>query len=672
MDNTATNQETQVNATTQAALQGESVAFQAEIQQLLDILIHSLYSETDIFLRELISNASDALNRFKFSSLTEDAVHDAGAELAIWLKGDPEAGTLTIMDSGIGMTATDMVQNLGTIAHSGAKDFLRAMQDAKQQGDTVNADVIGQFGVGFYSVFMVADEVRVTSRSHLPEAHLPEANVSTWVSEGKGEYHIEDAEQSWRGTTITISLKDEHKEFAQPYRLRNIVKTHSDFVTFPIYLWEEKSAPPNQDPNQDNEDSQPEAGYPEAGYSVINQQQALWRMPSSDVADDQYKSFYQSLTYDFSDPLMRVHLMTDAPLQLYALLFVPSRKDYKVIGGSEAGVKLYVRKVLIQEKFADFLPQYMRFIEGVVDTEDLPLNVSRQMVQNNAIIKKISDVLVKRILSELERTAKGDPAQYEKLWLEFGSYLKEGIASDHANKTRLAKLVRFRSSKSQDASDWISLERYVERAKTDQDEIYYVIADSYEAATRSPHLEYFRKHDIEVLYFSEDIDSYMLFGLDNFEGKTLKNVDDAELNLPAGDEPAEDTAADGLEQNIFAAVVERFKSVLGERVVDVKESKLLTDSPCRLVNPKDATNTSMQRLQRLMGENNGVPKKILEINRHSALIASLASKLDSDSQISDAIIEQLFDSALLAEGIHPDPASMVERIQTLMEAAAKQ
>ena len=343
-----------------------------------------------------------------------------------------------------------------------------------------------------------------------------------------------------------------------------------------------------------------------------------------------------------------------------------------MIGGSEAGVKLYVRKVLIQEKFADFLPQYLRFIEGVVDTEDLPLNVSRQMVQNNAVIKKISDVLVKRILSELERTAKGDPEQYQKVWLEFGSYLKEGVASDHSNKDRLAKLLRFRSSHSQDASDWVSLERYVERAKTDQDEIYYVIADSYEAAQRSPHLEYFRKHDIEVLYFSEDIDSYMLFGLDNFEGKTLKNVDDAELNLPAGDEPSEETSDEGLAQDTFDTVIERFKSVLGERVVDVKESKLLTNSPCRLVNPKDAANTNMQRLQRLMGESSGVPKKILEINRQSALIASLASKLDSDLQVSDAIIEQLFDSALLAEGIHPDPAAMVERIQTLMEAAAKQ
>lgn len=656
MDNTTTNDNT--NAATQAALQGEPVAFQAEIQQLLDILIHSLYSETDIFLRELISNSSDALNRFKFTSLTKDAVHDAGAELAIWLKGDPDAGTLTIMDSGIGMTATDMVQNLGTIAHSGAKDFLQAVKEANQQGGSVGADVIGQFGVGFYSVFMVADEVRVTSRSHQPDA-----SAATWISEGKGEYRIEDAEQNWRGTAITITLKDEHKDFAQSYRLRNIVKTHSDFVTFPIYLWEEKPAAPTEE----GEDSEPEAGY-----NVINQQQALWRMSASDIDDAKYKSFYQSLTYDFSDPLLRVHLTTDAPLQLYALLFVPSRKDYKVIGGSEAGVKLYVRKVLIQEKFADFLPQYLRFVEGVVDTEDLPLNVSRQMVQNNAIIKKIGDVLVKRILSELERSAKGDPEQYQKLWLEFGSYLKEGVASDYANKDRLAKLLRFRSSQSQDANDWVSLERYVERAKTDQDEIYYVIADSFEAAQRSPHLEYFRKHDIEVLYFTEDIDSYMLFGLDNFEGKTLKNVDDAELNLPAGDEPSEDTSDEGLEQDTFDAVIERFKSVLGERVVDVKESKLLTNSPCRLVNPKDAANTSMQRLQRLMGENSGVPKKILEINRQSALIASLASKLDSDAQVSDAIIEQLFDSALLAEGIHPDPASMVERIQTLMEAAAKQ
>jgi molecular chaperone HtpG len=652
MDEAATNTPIDTSTlTAEDALQsGQPVAFQAEIQQLLDILIHSLYSETDIFLRELISNSSDALNRFKFASLTEDDVHDASAELAIWLKGDPDAGTLTIRDSGIGLTADEMVQNLGTIARSGAKDFLKAVKESGS--NAISTDVIGQFGVGFYSVFMVAEEVHVTSRSYHPDAQ-----AVTWVSSGKGEYRIEPAEQDARGTTITIKLKDEHKDFAQPYRLRSVIKTHSDFVTFPIYLWE-------QQPTKEEGDE------PTAEYKVVNQQQAVWRTPQHEVDDATYKSFYQSLTYDMQDPLMRVHLMTDAPLQLYALLFVPSRKDYRIMGGTETGLKLYVRKVLIQDKFADFLPNYMRFIEGVVDTEDLPLNVSRQMVQNNAIIKKIADVLVKKVLSELEKLAKGDAEQYQKLWQEFGIYLKEGVATDYANKTRLMPLLRFASSHSESSTDVVSLPRYLERAKADQDEIYYVIADSYDSAARSPHLEYFRKHDIEVLYFTEDIDSYMLFGLDAFEGKTLKNVDDAELNLPETDNTEDEDSSDALAQDSFDKIITRFKDVLGERVVDVRESKLLTDSPVRLVNPKDAANTSMQRLQRLMGEDASVPKKILEINRSSSLIKSLADG-PAESTVSDAVIEQLFDSALLAEGIHPDPASMVARIQSLMEAAVK-
>ena len=638
----------------------EQVEFRAEIRQLLDIIIHSLYSNRDIFLRELISNASDALNRLKFEMLTNRNVVDPDAELGIWLEVDEPANTLTIRDTGIGMTHDEIVQSLGTIAHSGAKEFLQAMEEAGQKGQGVTADVIGQFGVGFYAVFMAADEVTVTSRSYKPEA---EAVV--WSSTGQGTYTVGPADKSERGTTIEIKLNDNSTEFAKNYKVRQIIKTHSDFVDFPIYLKEEKAP--------SGEDDQP--AEKEFEWNQINEQTAIWRQSMREVDDEKYQSFYRQLTMDFGEPLLRIHTSADVPVQFYALLFVPSKKDYRLFGAKEDyGLKLYTRKVLIQENFKELLPQYLRFVEGVVDAEDIPLNVSREMVQKSPVIEKIKKVLVRRVANQLEEMASDRPDDYRTFWQEFGSFIKEGLATDPDSKSKFTELLRFQSSQSKDAADLISLKQYADRMKSSQSEIYYIIGDDFKTVARSPHLEYFKKHDIEVLYLTDPLDSFMLIGLTEYNGKPLKNVDDSNLDLPEEAEAkTEAKAEEKLSSDEFETLVSRFKEVLGDRIEDVRESKLLTDSPVRLVNPPDAMNANMHRVQRLLGKEYQVPKKILEINRGNAMVQNISARLTANAgdSLINPLIEQLFENELVTEGIHPNPADMIPRIQELMLAAAQ-
>jgi molecular chaperone HtpG len=633
----------------------EQIQFRAEIQQLLDILVHSLYTDKEIFLRELISNASDALNRIQFEMLTNRNVVDEGVELGIWLEADENAHTLTIRDTGVGMTQEELVDNLGTIAHSGAKDFLKAMEAAGKKGQGLTADVIGQFGVGFYSVFMVAEEVTVTSRSYQPEVA-----AAFWSSTGQGAYRVGPADKPDRGTTIVIKLKEEAKEFARPYRLRQVVKTHSDFVAFPIYLKEEK-------PATKDEEKKPE-------WTQINQQKAIWRQSPREVDEDKYKSFYQQFTLDFGEPLLRLHTSADAPVQFYALLFVPSKKDYRLFGLKEDyGLKLYSRKVLIKESFKDLLPNYLRFVEGVIDSEDIPLNVSREMVQSTPLLEKIKATLVRRLASELEQLAQDNLEKYRTFWREFGSFIKEGLATDPDSKGKFVDLLRFQSSQSANADDLASLKQYTERIKPGQNEIYYILGDNFETVARSPHLDYFKKHDLEVLYLTDPLDSFMLISLTEYNGKPLKNVDNAGLELPETEKKEEEKSAEpAIPGDQFEALLTRFKATLGDRVEDVVESKILTDSPCRLVNPANAVNTNMQRVQRLLGKDFQVPKKILEINRNSQLMQNLSARLaaNADDPLINPLIEQLFENALVIEGIHPNPAEMIPRIQQLMEAAA--
>ena len=631
------------------------VEFRAEIQQLLNILIHSLYTDREIFLRELISNASDALNRIQFEMLTNREVLDDDTELAIYLEMDEESRTLIIRDTGVGMTEEELIENLGTIARSGAKNFLKAMEESGKKGSGVTTDIIGQFGVGFYSVFMVADEVTVTSRSYQPEA-----KAAFWRSAGEGTYETRSAEKNERGTTIEIKLKEDAKEFARPYRIKQVIKNHSDFVAFPIYVKEAKP------PAEGEEKGQME-------FAQANEQTAIWRQSARETDEEKYESFYRQLTMDFGKPLGRIHTSADAPVQFYTLLFVPSKKDYLMFGSKEDhGLKLYVRKVLIKENFKDLLPNYLRFIEGVVDTEDIPLNVSRELVQATPLIEKIKKILVRRIASELSDLAGEHPETYKTFWQEFGGFLKEGMAIDPEAKSKFVDLLRFPSSKSETADDLVSLAEYTDRLKKDQSEIYYILGDDYDVISRSPHLEYFKKHELEVLYLTDPMDSFMLVGLTEYNGKTLKNVDDAGLDLPE-EGKTEEKADEAISKDEFEALLARFKETLGDRIEEVRESKILTDSPCRLVNPPNAVNTNMQRVQRMLGKDYQIPKKILEINRGSELIQSISARLKANGEdtLINPLIEQLFENALVTEGIHPNPAEMIDRIQQLMTAAAR-
>ena len=632
----------------------ERIEFKAEIQQVLDILIHSLYTEKEIFLRELISNASDALNRFKLESLKNGEVQSPSVEQAIWLIPDKDAGTLTLRDTGIGMTQEDMVRYLGTIAHSGAKNFIESMKELnKGKASSSTQDVIGQFGVGFYSVFMIADEVTVTSRSFDPNA-----TAAFWRSSGQGSYEVGEAEKTERGTDIVIKLKEDEKEFLEPYRLRSIIKKHSDFVAFPIYLQEEKETD----------------GETTREFTQVNTQTALWREASRNVEDEQYEKFYQQLTFDFQKPIKTLHFSADVPIQFYALLFIPSRKDYKVFQNQDDhGLKLYARKVLIRENFKELLPPYLRFFEGVVDSEDIPLNVSREAVQATPMIQKIRRVLTNRVASELQKLAEKNPEQYKTFYTEFGQFIKEGVATDPQSHERFVDLLRFPSSHADSNNELVSLADYVSRMNDEQKDIYYVLGDDISVVQRSAHLEYFKKHELEVLYLTDPMDSFMLMGLSEYQGKALKNINDADLELPDDNKADDDTPEDSLSDDAFTQLTNKIKDVLGERIEDVRESKLLTDSACRLVNPAGAMTGNMQRMQRLMQQEYQLPKFILELNRASDIVQNLSERLQSnaDDPLVPVFIEQLFENELVMEGMHPNPADMIPRIQKLMAEASK-
>jgi molecular chaperone HtpG len=613
---------------------GQSFEFKAEIQQLLHILVHSLYRERDIFLRELISNASDALHRIQFEMLTNRDVLDPDAELAIRVSFDETAKTLTVSDSGIGMTREELIENLGTIAHSGAVAFLKQLQASEQP---ITTDLIGQFGVGFYSAFMVAEEITVSSRSYRPDAE-----AWSWTSRGENSYTLAPVDKPARGTRVEIKLKEDAAEFVSAWRLEQIIKKHSDFVAFPIYVGDKEQA--------------------------ANRQTALWRQSPREVEASQYDEFYKQLTLDFEKPLAHVHMVTDAPVQMYAVLYVPAKRERGVLAlRTDHGLKLYSRKVLIQDYCKDLLPNHFRFVEGVVDSEDLPLNISRETIQATRLMEKMKSNLSRKLVDELERLAAEEAEKYEIFWEQFGGFIKEGVATDTTGREALLPLLRFRSSKSDGAL--ISLAEYAGRMKEDQKAVYYILGEDPQSVARSPHLDYFRQHDLEVLYLTETIDSFMILGLREFEGKPVKNVDDAGLDLPEIEAPAGDQEQLPAEQ--FEALLERFRKTLGERVTDVRESKLLSDSPCRLVSPEGDVERDMARVRRLLDQSFEVPKKLIEINRGHALIQQLAQLVDKTpgEALIDMSIEQLYENALLVEGIHPKPADMVGRIQALMEAA---
>jgi len=615
----------------------ESYNFKAETKQLLNILIHSLYKDRDVFLRELISNASDALNRIRFEMLTNREVLDPVVELSIHISTNKEDRIITLEDTGIGMTRDEIVENLGTIAQSGAREFVKVAGASSIKDEKNLLQVIGQFGVGFYSVFMVAEWVRVTSRSYRPASE-----GTSWYAIGDDNFQIAPAEKLNRGTRIEIKLKNDASEFAEELRLKEIIRKHSDYVGFPIYLGDDKQQ--------------------------VNNQTSIWRTAKQDVAEEEYKDFYRQLTLDFEDPLMHIQLVTDAPVQVYALLYTPAKADRGMLSiRKEDGLKLYSKNILIDEYSKDLLPEFLRFMQGIVDSEDLPLNVSRETIQATGMMARLKKILTGQVLKDLEELSRKDTEKFKLFWQEFGVFLKQGIASNQPESEQLQGLLRFKTTTH--PGDWSSLEDIIQRVNTEQKLIYYIVGDDPKSILQSPHLDYFYSRNIEVLLLTEPMDSFMLLGLRKYKDFELKNVASADTNLP------ETKQSESRENNLIpekdlSELIQSFKIQLGEKVTDVRSSNRLTQSVARLVDPEGSMNPEMQRVYKYLEKDYSIPKKILELNPTHAILKNMVL-LENNSELKKIIMEQIYESALLVEGLHPDPVSMVSRLEQIIEAAIK-
>ena len=613
----------------------ESFTFKAETKQLLNILIHSLYKDREVFLRELISNASDALNRIRFEMLTNHDVLDPDVDLNIHIVIDKDKHVITLTDTGIGMTRDEIIENLGTIAQSGAREFIKTANETTIENKKDLINVIGQFGVGFYSVFMVAEWVRVTSRSFRNEAE-----ATSWYAVGQDDFQVTPADKKERGTRIEIKLKEDALEFLEEYRLKEILRKHSDYVGFPIYLGDDKQQ--------------------------VNKQTSIWRTAKQDVTEEQYKDFYRQMTLDFEDPLFHIQMSTDAPIQVYAILYVPAKAERGMLAiRKEDGLKLYSKNILIDEYSKDLLPEYLRFVQGVVDSEDLPLNVSRETIQATGMMAKLKKILTQQVLKDLEDLARKEPDKYTSFWKEFGVFLKQGIASNSPESEQLQPLLRFHSSTN--VEDWSSLEDYIQRMQKDQKKIYYIVGDDSKSVLRSPHLDYFHSRLVEVLLLTEPMDSFMLMGLHKYKDFELKNAAAEEIDLPETlDSPSANS--DPLPEKDMEALIGIFKTQLGEQVADVRTTKRLTQSLARLVDPEGSMNPELQRVYKYLEKDYTVPKKILELNPAHAILKNLLT-LEIGSELQKAVIDQIYESALLVEGLHPDPASMVARLEQIIAAA---
>lgn len=618
----------------------ETHQFQAEVRQLLDIVINALYSDREIFVRELVSNASDALEKLRLKQLTDSNIYQPDKPLEITVTTDKENKTITIADTGIGMTEADLVENLGTIAHSGTKKFMEALKQ-KQEG---GADLIGQFGVGFYSSFMVADRVEVFTHSYEPEA----ASLR-WSSDGREGYSIETlAEPLDRGTRIVIRLKDEYEEFSQEYRVKELLRRYSNFVGFPLNFNGEH----------------------------VNTVQAIWSKSKSDVKPEEYDEFYQFIAHTDEKPLSYMHFSADAPIALNALLFIPRRNPEMFgFGRVDANVALYCKRVLIDAKPEGLLPEWLRFLNGVVDSEDLPLNISRETLQENIVLRKISQTISKQILSHLEKMAKDDAEKYNSFWKLHGKVFKLGY-SDFVNRDRITPLLRFNSSAMEDADGLTSLDDYISRARESQKEIWYVAAPSREAAKVNPHSEVFRRKGLEVLYLYEPVDEFALETLAKYKDYTFKAVehaDSAVLDAFADtDEQPKAAPLSNEDMNEFDKLLETIRKVLGDQIKDARVSHRLADSPACLVSPDDGVTSSMERLMRVMQKDDSIPQKIFEINRDHPLLRTMLklSKADPDDPQLAEMIQSLFDSTLLLDGYIKDPHALASRATKLLEQAS--
>ena len=607
----------------------EQHPFQAEIRQLLDLVVHSLYTDKEIFLRELISNASDAMERLRHIEATEKQVHEPGLPMEIHLTTDEEARTLTITDHGIGMTREELVKNLGTIAHSGTKVFLEAIKT----GGAAPGNMIGQFGVGFYSAFMVADEVKVYTRSWRAEGE-----ELVWSSDGASGYEIEEAPGQSRGVKVVLHLKEAQAEYAGEQRVKHLIETYSNFVGFPIFL----------------------------NGKRINEVEALWLKNKTEISEEQYKAFYQFSGKAFDEPAYRLHFSADAPLEIHALVFAPGENPERMgFGKVDGGVALYCRKVLIDEEPKGLLPEWLRFMKGVVDSADLPLNISRETMQDSALVRKLNSVISKRVIRMFEKEAEADPAKYRAFYRKFERFFKEGLVTDYPNRVALAKLLRFESSLTE-AGGLCGLADYVSRAKDGQQEIFYLVGANRDSLESSPYLEAFKARGLEVIFFTDAVDEYVVDSLAEFDGRKLVSIRRAGVAI---DEQAA-AAGEALDAEQTAALCAFLKAELGGRVLTVASGQRLVDSPVIALVPADGLSPQMRQMMRAMDENFKDEVKVeLEINPRHPLLRKLATAKDSNPDLAKLVARQLFDNALIAAGLLEDARDTVSRMNTLMEKA---
>jgi molecular chaperone HtpG len=626
-----------MSTTETTASEKQTLGFQAEVRDLLKLMIHSLYSHREIFLRELISNASDANDRLRFAAIAEPALLAENPDLEIRIEADAKNGTLSITDNGVGMTREDAIANLGTIARSGTAEFFRSLSGDQQK----DSALIGQFGVGFYSAFIVADRVEVVARK---AGSPPEAGVR-WESSAEGDFTVETTTRAERGTTVTLYLKADAKEFADPYRIRSLIRRYSDHIGFPVKMRKE--------------------GEASLDYEVVNEAKALWTVPRTEIKDEEYTQFYQHIAHDFTDPLAWSHNKVEGKREYTSLLYIPGRAPFDLWQRDAArGLKLYVRRVFIMDDAEQFLPQYLRFVKGIVDSSDLPLNVSRELLQQDPEVDAIRNGLTKRVLDMLAKLMKDEPEKYATFWKEFGAVLKEGLAQDTANKERILPLLRFASTHEAGNEPKTSLAQYVERMKAGQERIYYLIAESIDAARSSPYIEQLKERGIEVLLLAERIDEWVMGQLDEFEGKRFKDAARGDLELGTLENEADKQERDAALKE-SKGLLKRIKDALGDRVQEVRVSTRLRESPACLVLGEHDMGASMRRIMSAAGQKVPDSKPVLEVNTGHGLVKYLDG-LSDEAQFAE-LAQLINDQAALAEGSQlTNPAEYVQRLNRLL------
>jgi molecular chaperone HtpG len=623
-----------------ASKKKQNMEFQTEVNQLLQLMIHSLYSNKEIFMRELISNASDACDKLRFEAISNDALYEGDSDLRIEVEFDSDANTVTLRDNGIGMNRDEVIDNIGTIAKSGTKEFL-----SKMTGDAAkDSNLIGQFGVGFYSSFIVADKVTLTTRR---AGDKPNQAV-IWESNGENGFTLEETKKETHGTEIVLHLKAEEKEFADSYRLRNVISTYSDHIPLPVKMLKAD-----------------EEGKLTEEWEVVNKANALWTEPKSSLKDEDYQEFYKHISHDWENPLAWSHNHVEGSLEYKSLLYVPSKAPFDLWEPEQKnGIKLYVQRVFIMDDTDHLMPKYLRFVRGVIDSSDLPLNVSREILQSNRAVDSMRKASVKKILGLLDKMAKNKKEDYQKFWNEFGQVMKEGPGEDMANKEQIAKLLRFSSTESDSTEQTVTLEDYVSRMKDEQEEIFYITAETFAAAKNSPHLEIFREKGIEVLLLTDRVDEWLVNGLQEFDGKKLKSVAKGDLDLSKFDSDEDKKEQEKIEEKA-GSLIKQLKEVLGDKVEDVRVSHRLTSSPSCIVLSEQDMALYMQNLMKQAGHDMPSNKPILEVNPTHPLIERMEAETD-DEQFADWA-DIVFDQALLAEGGQlEDPAGFVNKLNKLM------